>query len=94
MNKNSFGDLNDVDTDVQYVDEPIATSMAISTMLLRDLQANRRYPSLQPGGMSEIRESSEEDAPLPAVEEAAAAAISVAVKNMSSSNRYTGSSNR
>lgn len=74
--------------------EPVAVNMALSTMLLRDFQSHQYRRNQQnsrnrlAGEMSEIRESTEEDHFHNPVEEAAAA-LSVAVKNISSNRVST-----
>lgn len=74
--------------------EPVVTNMALSTLLLRDIQHQHRrnqqlLKNTTPGGpMPEIQESPDEENPANPVE-IAAAALSVAVKNISSSSRKT-----
>lgn len=69
--------------------EPIAVNMALSTLLLRDIQQHRRSQNIRNatlGNMPEIRESPDEEDDSTSIIEATAA-LSTAVQNISTSNR-------
>ncbi len=73
------------------VSEPVASQMALSTLLLRDIQhQHRRNQQLSRnttlGGMPEIQESPDEDNHVDPVKEATAA-LSAAVKNLATGSR-------
>lgn len=74
--------------------EPVAANMALSTLLLRDIQSqHRRNPqnirNVVPGVMPGIRESPHEDTL--ADPDEVAAVLSAAVKNLSTCNRTASS---
>lgn len=72
------------------ISEPITSQMALSTLLLRDIQhQHRRNQQLSRNttlGMPEIRESPDEENHIDPVE-GAAAALSAAIKNLSTGSR-------